>query len=170
MIAQEAPWWEEGGREREARARERERCGSRVVKGGTGADATRMMRCNHKPHSGCSGVCQHTHIHIPLSVSSMTQIEHAGWVCVCFSPPTLYTQECFLPFCLKPGRSSCTVWLVGCGEEVLARRSCRILLPLVSLFKLRSNVHFEQRTWLVASGVKAFPPTVTTLFDLKRLH
>lgn len=60
--------------------REREKWGERGEKdrgAGDRTDAARMMRCNHKPHSECSGVCQHTHIHIPLSVSSMTQIEHA---------------------------------------------------------------------------------------------
>lgn len=67
-------------------------------------DATRMMRCNHKPNSGCSGVCQHTHIHIPLSVSPMTQIEHAGCVCVCVF--SLHTHLC--PFHLQ-WSNSCTV-------------------------------------------------------------
>lgn len=71
-----------GGVERVEGKRKAEREGERWREGeGSGAgdrtDATRMMRCNHKPHSECSGVCQHTHIHIPLSVSSMTQIEHA---------------------------------------------------------------------------------------------
>ena len=46
--------------------------------------------------------------------------------------------------------------LVVCDEEVRFQSSCRVSPPPVSLFKLRSNDHYEQRTWLVASGVKAF--------------
>lgn len=75
------------------RERERKEQGGSAGKGegpvvGSRTDAARMMRCNHKPHSECSGVCQHTHIHIPLSVSSMTQIERAMRECVCFSTHT----------------------------------------------------------------------------------
>lgn len=47
--------------------------------------------------------------------------------------------------------------------------SCRFSLPPVSLFKLRSNDHYEQRTWLVASGVKAFSEAATVWFDSKLL-
>lgn len=140
--------------------------GEKDRRAGDRTDAARMMRCNHKPHSECSGVCQHTHIRIPLSVSSMTQIEHVV-KCFFFFPHT--HTDAFYPFCLQQGSAGCTVWACGLWWGSKIPCSCRISLPPLCFFNLRSSDHNEQKSWRVASGVKAFSVAVTMWFDLKCL-
>lgn len=70
-------------------------------------------------------------------------------------------------FQLQPGSNGCTVSACGLWRGSQIPTACRISTPPVSLFKPRSSDHYEQRSWLVASGVKAFTVAVTVWFDLK---